>query len=240
MIKVRIAMQMLFESFGADKSSCTCPRCGNRLLATDINVTADTALCRQCGSALINFPTWFMAAPSPICHSRRKEPGFELTPAGFRASATTRSAMAWFIVPFMLVWSGGSLGGIYGSQFRSGAFHLGSSLFGIPFLLGTLWFGGYAMMLVCGRVAISRDGETGTVFEGIGPIGWTRQFSWSDIASVMEGVTSERWSGKRGPQPLVAMRFETSLGRTLKFGTLLSEERRWFLISVIRSQISRR
>ena len=48
--------------------------------------------------------------------------------------ATTRSPIAFFLVPFMCVWSGGSLGGVYGSQVLNGEFDLGISLFGIPFI----------------------------------------------------------------------------------------------------------
>ena len=42
----------------------------------------------------------------------------------------------------MLIWSGGSLGGIYGTQIANQEFSLLQSLFGIPFIIGTinLWF----------------------------------------------------------------------------------------------------
>ena len=63
--------------------------------------------------------------------------------------------MAFFLVPFMCVWSGGSLGGIYGSQFFQSKFDLSMSLFGIPFVLGTLLFGSFALMTVCGKVVVS-------------------------------------------------------------------------------------
>jgi len=44
------------------------------------------------------------------------------------------------VIPHVVVTSK-SLGGIYGSQIMKGKFVLGQSLFGIPFLLGTLVFG---------------------------------------------------------------------------------------------------
>lgn len=64
---------------------------------------------------------------------------------GFEISATTESPIAFFLVPFMLVWSGGSLGGIYGTQIANGHFNLFLSLFGIPFCNGDniIWFNSY-------------------------------------------------------------------------------------------------
>jgi hypothetical protein len=43
---------------------------------------------------------------------------------GFVVGATTRHPIPLFLVPFMCVWSGGSLGGIYGSEFVHGTFDL--------------------------------------------------------------------------------------------------------------------
>jgi hypothetical protein len=65
--------------------------------------------------------------------------GFEQLADGFRIGATTRSWMALFMIPFTCVWSGMSLGGIYGKQVSSGRFDPGSSLFGVPFLIGNAY-----------------------------------------------------------------------------------------------------
>ena len=70
----------------------------------------------------------------------------------------------------MCVWSGFSLGGIYGSQIAAGEFNLGLSLFGIPFVLGTLFFGSLAVMTVRGKVVIAVDRNAGRIFTGVGRI----------------------------------------------------------------------
>ena len=48
------------------------------------------------------------------------------------------SPLLFFFLPFTAIWSGGSMIGIYGTQFWKCEFDLGQSLFGIPFLLGTI------------------------------------------------------------------------------------------------------
>ena len=42
---------------------------------------------------------------------------------GFRLTLSTRSCIAFFLVPFTLFWAGGSLGGIYGTQIAKGEFN---------------------------------------------------------------------------------------------------------------------
>jgi hypothetical protein len=231
-------MQTLFNSGYSDVSTCLCLRCRNRLPSADINVSVDTALCRRCGasfrfSELVQpyGATVFDVSNPPLGAS------FNTTAGGFITGATTRSSQAWFLVPFMLVWSGFSLGGLYGSQFQAGRFDLGQSLFGIPFVLGTMLFGSQAIMTACGRIAVARSGDEGTVFEGVGPFGWTRRFRWSDLESVTEGEAS--YGPRGGPNyRVITLSFRSRERPSLQFGTLLSEERRWFLISALSSQIA--
>ena len=82
---------------------------------------------------------------------------------GFVVGATTRHPIAFILVPFMCVWSGFSLGGIYGSQIAQGRFNLFESLFGIPFIIGTLIFGSMALMSVCGKVIVRVRDSGGNV-----------------------------------------------------------------------------
>jgi hypothetical protein len=134
----------------------------------------------------------------------------------------------------MCVWSGGSLGGIYGSQIVNGEFNLGMSLFGIPFVLGTLLFGSIALMTVCGKVVIATEDDDGRVFEGVGPIGWTRRFNWGSISAVEEDYPSYYHSGNIG-------KVISLVGQTrLKFGAMLSDPRRYYLLQCLRSFLADR
>ena len=206
-----------------------CPTCSRELPLADINIQADTALCRTCGN---------LFAPSALTRG-------ELTsrvdlmhpPAGVSVEriggetvivASTRSPMAFFFVPFMLVWSGGSLGGIYGSQIYEGVFDPIRSLFGIPFLLGSVFLGSYALMTLLGRVVVRISGGEGSIFTGIGPLGWQRRFRAADITRV-----EERFSRFRsGNQNLHAIALEGK--QRMVFGSLLNDERRYFVLSALR------
>jgi hypothetical protein len=178
-----------------------CPRCHTVIPLDDVNVSTNIAQCRRCGE------NW----PYADLLSRRQAVEIGATPPsgawhvpgmnGFEAGASTRSPIAFFLVPFMCVWSGFSLSGIYGSQIVKGKFDLGASLFGIPFLLGSLLFGSVALMAVCGKVVVSVRGDEASVFTGIGPLGFTRRFSWSKVTAISEFLNlSKNGQGLKGIQ----------------------------------------
>jgi hypothetical protein len=48
------------------------------------------------------------------------------------------SPVVLFLIPFTALWSGVSMWGIYGRQLVQGKFDPAHSLFGLPFLLGTM------------------------------------------------------------------------------------------------------
>src|SRR4051812_4884970 len=96
----------------------TCPRCATAPPADQINMATDLAFCPACGEAFAISarlaegtrsvrPATEMPTPPPGAWIR-EEPGATVV------GATTRSPIAFFLVPFMTVWSGFSLGGIYG------------------------------------------------------------------------------------------------------------------------------
>jgi hypothetical protein len=84
----------------------------------------------------------------------------------------------------MMVWSGGSLGGIYGTQIAKGDFNLGMSLFGLPFLFGTILFGSIAVMTVCGKFVVRAAGRDGELFVGAGSIGYRKKFRWDEVKDI--------------------------------------------------------
>jgi hypothetical protein len=203
-----------------------CPACKAPLEGTAVNVAKDVAYCSACESA------WSCGELL-----RREEVGklnlidpprgveFERTPNGFILSATTRSPMAFFIVPFMTVWSGGSLGGIYGQQIAKGEFSLGMSLFGIPFLIASVLFWTAALMAVAGRVRVRVEGDKGEIFVGIGGLGRTKRFHWSAVRRVGSQQANVRYPGGQQDQ----LRVVLSDGRELPFGSGLNVERQSFV-----------
>jgi hypothetical protein len=200
----------------------------------DINVSTDIALCRSCGKT---FPF------SEIAHGREKSgpdlttpptgAWFEQAPGGFRVGASTRSWMALFIVPFTCVWAGGSLSGIYGKQISSGHFDAGSSLFGLPFLLGSICLLGLCAMNIAGKVEIVQNGDRLSVFTGVVVLGWTRNYLASDFDSVRED-RGQNWRNWNRQGQVIVLEGK----RRAAFGSMLSEERRYFVLSVLRKMFS--
>ena len=134
----------------------------------------------------------------------------------------------------MLVWSGFSLGGIYGFQLVSGEFSLLLSLFGIPFFLATIFLGVLVIMAICGKIVITVEREDGRVFTGVGPIGWTRNFNWRSITAIEETVTRDKSSeGNRFHIALIGQ-------QRLKFGSTLSDEKRYYIVQALRQLLPSR
>jgi len=209
-----------------------CPACHSTIPLEDINVSTDIALCRQC-SKTYSFAELCEDQASLDVDISRPPRGAWFNHQGMDsvAGATTRAWGALFLVPFAAVWSGGSLGGLYGSQIIKGKFELLPSLFGIPFLLGSCLLVTLASMSACGKVVVRRSGDDGSIFQGVGPFGWTRRFRWSDIKAVRVG--SKKWKQNGRNDSFI----ELEATKPIRFGSLLSETRRDFIVAVLKRQM---
>jgi len=162
-------------------SEYVCPQCGAAIPLDDINVSADIALCRQCGMSsslselvsLSRFPPELLDQPP---RWTRLDEGF----SGEKTITYRRpSPMLLFMVPFMAFWSGFSMWGIYIKPLMDGTFDPDDALFGIPFLIGTIILLGVVLYLAFGKWVVTLDHGTGSVFVGVGPIGRTRHFTYA-------------------------------------------------------------
>ena len=148
------------------------------------------------------------------------------------AGASTRSPIALFLAPFMAVWSGGSIGGIYITQIISDKFNLMLSLFGLPFLIGTVILLFITLMTIAGKVEVV-IGMDSYVFTGLGIVGRKKRFDWNSIVRIYESEPSHRTTETdhedRGTVNRRAIFME---GDTrIKFGSGLNEERRYYLVT---------
>ena len=210
-----------------------CPLCRSTIAIDDINVATDIALCRRCGKTFsFSELVGGSAGVVPDLTAPPNGAWFEQLADGFRTGATTRSWMALLVVPFTCVWSGISLGGIYGKQISSGQFDPTSSLFGVPFLLGSVFLVGYCAMMTTGKIELSQRGGSLSVFTGVGRLGWTRNYSWSDFSSARE---DSRRNGFNWNRQGVVIVIEGK--RRVAFGTMLNEERRYFVLSALRQKL---
>jgi hypothetical protein len=144
------------------------------------------------------------------------------------------SPILLFLVPFTALWSGGSMYGIYGNQIREGKFDLGQSLFGIPFLIGTLVLLGIIAYLTFGKWTIALDRGQGSVFVGLGPFGWTRHFSYNRNTLVSMRMTNVQVNEQ--PQKGILVRTDDV---DFVFGSLLKEDAKRFIAAAILQQVEK-
>lgn len=209
-----------------------CPTCNNPVAPEDLNIAADVALCRGCSKGF---------AISDVVHGGARRPpaveraaptsGTWLRDDGVETviGASTRSPFAIFFVPFMLIWSGGSIGGIYGTQIASGKFDLTMSLVGIPFLMVSVFFWSLTLMFICGRIEVCLRASEGRIVMGVGPMVWTRRFLVSEISTIREDWAG--YSSNRRPRRAIVLEGT----RRIMFGSILNEARRFFVLQNLRS-----
>lgn len=164
-----------------------CPDCGLSIQAADLAPAQGVAVCRFCEKP---FPMEACQSAVPFA-DRHVVPvttppkGVDLveTMDGFRLTLSTRSGIAFFLVPFTLFWAGGSLGGIYGTQIAKGEFSLVMSLFGIPFLAGSVILIALTVMTVWGRCVVELAGGKFSIRTGALGVYRTQSAAWDDVLS---------------------------------------------------------
>lgn len=164
-----------------------CPDCGLPIQAADLAPSQGVAVCRFCEKPFL-LEACQVAVPFAdrnIVPVMTPPKGVDLveTMDGFRLTLSTRSCIAIFLVPFTLVWAGGSLGGIYGMQIAKGEFNWMMSLFGLPFLVGSCFLIALTVMSVAGRTAVELAGGKFSIRTGALGVYRTQSAPWHDVRS---------------------------------------------------------
>jgi hypothetical protein len=197
-----------------------CPECGLPIETADLAPAQGVAVCRFCEKP---FP--LVACQEAVPFERRNivpEPTvpkgvrLEETMDGFRLTLSTRSCIAFFLVPFTLFWAGGSLGGIYGTQIAKGKFELVQSLFGLPFLVGSVFLIALTAMAVAGRCVAELAGGRFSIRTGALGIYRTQSADWDDVQACRLTESSRR--GRNSYSTSYEVEVEVAGGRTLKLG----------------------
>lgn len=194
-----------------------CPNCGKELPLADVNIAQDVALCRAC-----NYTGSFLAAATvprltdeelarpPKRVSLRREFGDALT-----VVCRPRRAALWFLVPFVALWSGGSMTGIYVAPLVRGTFEWRDGLFGIPFLLGTLVLLAIVAYLAFGQTTVTLSKGRIRTFTGVFGLGRTREMECGPGTAV--AIAQSNFRSNNVPQPEIVVK---SGDATLKFGAM--------------------
>lgn len=176
-----------------------CPDCGKVIAAEDISMKEDLALCNECNEAYPirqcrpdtnDFDHNILLDPPSGCSIENDYDGAVIH--------VSRRCLPFllFLIPFTCIWGGGSLGGIYGSQIKKGVFELGPSLFGLPFLIGTIVLVSVCVYCMFGRVRIKVDGYQLHYFNGIPGIGFRKTIEVGRIKNIVIETSSGRTNGK--------------------------------------------
>ena len=215
-----------------------CPACRRLVEKENINAEKDYAFCPVCQEAFMisallqgdngdqNETELFEKIMREPPRGTWKHEDFDKKTIG----ATMRSPFAFFLVPFMMVWSGGSLGGIYLTQLISGKFNLVISLIGLPFLLGSIIFWSMTVMTIAGKVEVI-IGKDSYVFTGVGKLGIKKRFDWDSAVRIYEDKILPNGFFHNA-------RYASSIfieGKTrIKFGAGLREDRKYFLLTALK------
>ena len=180
-----------------------CPKCGVEVPLCDINVSADIMLCKNCGEASSFAEAMDEAGDEDVLrNSPPKHLRVDSDPLDPERGTTITyrklSPMAMFLVPFTCFWAGGSMTGIYGSQLMKGKFDLHMSLFGLPFLIGSIALVSACLFMLFGKRVLKLRGGEARYFVGVFGIGLRKRFSYDCRTKASRGLASMQ--NKRGPE----------------------------------------
>jgi hypothetical protein len=212
-----------------------CQFCRASIALTDVNVANDIALCRACGKTMPFSEIAPISGAENIDLSRPpKGVRIEESPIHGKTIIYRKIPLVViFLIPFAAVWSGFSMFGIYGSQIKEGRFDPVSSLFGLPFFIGTVFLVSFILFCLFGRWRIGYSGGVLSAAMEVGPIGWTRRLVCDKSARV--SIRPAKWQKNNVPQSLIQVECQ---GSTLKFGTPIPDEAKDFIAEALRRTIA--
>lgn len=218
-----------------DPHPYSCRFCNGGIALADVNVANDLALCRACGKTM----PFSEIAPIPGAESvdlGRPPKGVRIEESPIRGRAIIYrkiSPAVIFLIPFTALWSGFSMAGIYGTQIAEGKFDPVRSLFGLPFLIGTIVLVSVIAFMLFGRWRFGFNRGLFEVATEVGPFGWTRRMACDKTARV--GIKASAWRKNNVPQNQIHVECQ---GESLKFGAMIPEDRKVFLAEAIRRMLS--
>lgn len=184
--------------------SYNCPECGANVPLADMNVAADVALCRACGTRsriaellesgddATDYKALFGPTPKHVKVIRdQNDPSGKVELRYWKFSPGVL-----FLIPFTCVWSGMSIGGIYGSQILEHKFDPQRSLFGVPFLIGTVVLVGVIVNMLFARRRLVLKRGHGAYSAKVFGIGRTRHFDLNRETKLSVGLAAMQPKGE--------------------------------------------
>lgn len=211
----------------------TCPTCKKTIESTSINIEKDVAHCIDCNEIFPISPLIKKEA-NALSHVNLNNPPkglyFNEADGELKITISTRSYAALFFIPFTLAWGGGSMAGIYGTQILNLKFSLVQSLFGLPFLMGTIALTALSLMTVLGNIVVTLTNYECTVFTGIGSLGIIKTCKLSENTEIEE---QNYTSNNNNQNSIIQI---TGINQ-ISFGSFLKREQKIFVIKLLREKL---
>lgn len=211
-----------------------CPACKSDIAIDDIDFGSESAFCSHCQKDF-DCRKWLLAAYTSPENLEHPPPGAWFGPsvAGFRVGVSTRSYRWLFFLPVASFWSGLLSFFSYGFSHAPLGMRWVLFLCLAPFYVAGLLLWAAALMPICGRVVVEIDKNAGTIFQGIGPIGWKRRFDVSQVEKIRIGTV---YNSKVGNQQQIALEGKKSI----TFATGVRLDRLRFLFIALHQMLSPR
>jgi len=241
----------------------TCSKCQRAIPDADVNVASDVAFCRSCNVAHKLSSLVHGTSLDGVDLGRPPDGAWHRgSGIGMVIGATHRSVgMALGLLAISLFWNG--IVSVFvllalaatllhlnvplpdwfpAPKMNGGAIGVGMTiflwLFLTPFIvIGLAMIGGFVSALG-GRTEVQIRQSEGLVFSGIGSIGRRRRFNAEIVKDVR--VENQKWrdsDGDRHNKNQIII--ETDDGKTIKFGSTLTEERMRFVAAAVRQALLR-
>lgn len=242
---------------GCTMPTPTCPKCQRVIPSDDINVAKDVAYCRECNiSYQLSHLTFGNDDVDIDLHHPPSGAWYRADGAGTAIGATNRSVgTAFGLLFFTVFWNG--IVSVFVCFAVASTLHLlhiplpawfpvpksnGSDvgvgmtiflwLFLTPFICIGLLVAGMCLSSLFGRTEVRIENTRGTIFNGIGALGWKRQFDASQVRDVRISQTRNNQG-----RDSFAILIETREGKQFKLGSLLTNERRQFVLGALRKAL---
>jgi hypothetical protein len=241
-----------------------CPTCSKAIPGNDVNIAKDIIYCRSCNLAHSLSALLQSSELTTGINFNHPPPGVRYDHAGghFTVSVSHRSlgmaagtlavALFWngIVSIFVLIAIAGTLKNMgvtlptwfpapdmNGSPMSTGM-TLFLWLFLTPFIvIGASMIGAF-FLSIGGRTEVKVDTQEGTVFTGVGPLGYRRRFMPSHVSDVR--IEDKQWRDSDGDrQQKINIVIETKEGKLIRFGSMLTSERRRYLAALLRKSLVR-
>lgn len=217
--------------------SLECIRCGNAIPAETIGLVGHRVVeCDSCEAVFtVDDPLRANGANPFDVENPPAGVRFLETDTGFEITSVTRSDFWRSFVLFSIMFSGITISCCYIGPFFSDGFEnkITFGVFGIPFLLFSLWSIRASTFSLFGKVQIVADGYRGSVSTRAGPFKESTQFSWREIDRVYESFSGVEINDN----PLIEIVLEGK--ERIAFGSYMSTEGRYFVANALEKLVSK-